>query len=187
MLKVWRFLSLAAALTLVAVIGSVNGQSAKKDLTGPEMSMGGMKSKASQRWKAEKAEKPELYRFSLPKSGSDKEDGLLTVIPDESKKSDDELIAEFKKLIKAPEGKSVDDVVKVQKVKIGTASVAYLEASTKVTYVGGDSPGDTKEDYRIYAAALQTPNGKFIVKAVGPYNTMTFHKIDFKAWLGNLK
>jgi hypothetical protein len=189
MLNVWRFLSLAAALSLVAIISNADAQSMKKDLTGAEMTVGGMKSKTSQRWKEEKAMKPEVYRFIMPKSGADKEDALLIVLPDESKKSEDELIAEFKKLIKPPEGKQVDEIVTVQKVKIGNASVAYLETNTnmKIGYVTGESPGDTKANYRLYAAALTTPNGKFIVKAAGPYSTMTTHKVDFKAWLGNFK
>lgn len=181
-----RFLALAVAVSLISAMGNVSGQSAKKDLTGAEMVVGGMKSKASQRWKAGKAEKPELYRFILPKSGVDKEDAVLTVVP-AGEKSDAEIVAGLKKLIQPPEGKSIDDVIKVQKVKIGTAEITYLEAKTKVGITDADSPGEKKEGYRIYGAAMKTPKDRYIITAVGPYNTMTFHKIDFKAWLGNFK
>ncbi|GIW83051.1 MAG: hypothetical protein KatS3mg105_4858 [Gemmatales bacterium] len=175
------------SLALFASGETVDAQSTKKALTGPEMNLGGMKSKTSGKWKADKPEKPELYRYIMPKSFGDKVDAILTVVEDPSKKSADALISEWKAMFKPPKGKTIDSVASVQKVKIGNADIAYFEVHG--TYLKKNADGETQElpNYRMYVARLDTGKNVYIVKAVGPYNTMTFHKIDFKSFLASFK
>jgi hypothetical protein len=155
-----------------------------KNLTGKPVDLDGSKSATAKDWKEEKAEKPELYRFSWPKSvKSEPADGVMTIVPAPDAKGD-EVLEALKKEFEPSKGTEFaeDDIPKAKTAKAGNVEVTLYEVNG--TYKKGASP---MPKYRGYAALLEIKGKKYLVKAVGPGNIMRKNGSDFKAWLAAFK
>src|SRR5438552_9532729 len=112
-----RRTSMRTFLVRAAVLGAivtwfwssdVIGQSTSKNLTGPAVKIEGMSSNTSSKWKEAKAEKPALYKFTLPKSSSKEPyDGDIVVLKQEGKP--DDILDGLKKKFTPMEGKNFED------------------------------------------------------------------------------
>lgn len=181
-------LGLLAALGLLGS-ASVVGQSMSKNLTGKPVEMGGAKSATSSMWKEGTATKPELYKFTFPKQGSEKEDAVMVVAPAPEGK-EEEIFDGFKKQFTPSKGdKFADDDIKVLKKKFDKVNVSLLEVNG--TYEkkasGGSAEVKKFEKYRLYAALVEVGDKKFLVTAVGPGNNLRRNGSDFRAWLAAFK
>ena len=86
-----------------------------------------------------------------------------------------------------PDGKTLDDVSHVDRLKVGPARMTYLDVQG--TYLYTDRPFAPKSTakplpgYRMLAVMVQTPGGSYLLRVVGPEATVTAHKPAFDAWL----
>jgi hypothetical protein len=177
---------LAAFAFSLACSNFVSGQSMSKNLTGAPVTIEGMKSNTSAQWKAAKAEKPELAKFTWPKAGTEKEDGVLVVLPNLEGKDEDN-IKTWTEMFKPSKGdKFADTDIITKKAKVGDASITLFEING--TYL--EKKGASTEEhpkYRMYATIFDVKGKKYLIKAVGPVNTMKRQGSDFKAWLAAFK
>jgi len=181
-------MGLLAALMLVGS-ASVIGQSMSKNLTGKPVELGGAKSATSGMWKEGTAAKPELYKFTFPKQGSEKEDAVMTIVPAPDEKEED-IFEGFKKQFTPSKGdKFADDDIRTLKKKFDKVNVSLLEVNG--TYNKKSSTGSAEgakfEKYRLYAALLEVGGKKFLITAVGPGNNLRRNGSDFRAWLAAFK
>lgn len=182
-----RMLLLRTAV-LVAIVtwffsGDLTGQSTSKNLTGPAVTIEGMKSNTSSKWKDAKAEKPAMYKFILPKSSSKEPyDGEIVILKQEGKP--DDVLAELKKKFTPMEGKNFEDKTqyKIEKAKVGGGNVTLMDI--RGSY---DEDGKSLEKYRMLAAVLEVKDKTYLIRALGPMNTVNFHRSDFLAWVASFK
>jgi hypothetical protein len=182
-------LSLLAAVMLFGVASVVGQGSMSKNLTGKAVEMGGAKSATSSMWKEGTATKPELYKFTFPKQGSEKEDAVMTIVPAPDEKEED-LFEGFKKQFTPSKGdKFADDDIRTLKKKFDKVNVSLLEVNgTYNKKSGSGSAEGTKfEKYRLYAAIVDVGGKKFLVTAIGPGNNLRRNGSDFRAWLAAFK
>ena len=178
-------------LAAVLLIGSASvvGQSMSKNLTGKPVELAGAKSATSSMWKEGTASKPELYKFSFPKQGAEKEDAVMVIAPAPESK-EDEIFDEFKKQFVPSKGdKFEDDDIKVLKKKFDKVNVSLLEVNGTYEKKGTGGSAEVKkfEKYRLYAALVEIGGKKFLVTAVGPGNNLRRNGSDFRAWLASFK
>jgi hypothetical protein len=151
----------------------------------------GLKSTTPASWKAKEATQFRAYYFVLPKEKGDQYDGELIVFffGKGSGGSVESNITRWKGMITPPEGKKIDDVSKIEEIKIGTAKATVLDVSG--TYLQKASPkdatGEKRENYRLIAAVLETPNGPHFIRATGPAKTMEANKKGIEEWLKGMK
>src|SRR5262249_41360893 len=121
----FRMLVLAGLVAWLGASGESIAQS-KKKLGGPVVDLDGMKSQGYEHWKPQKADMPNLYKFALPKElNSDKEMADM-VIAETSQKADD-VLAGWKGNWEKPKFvKSLDDVTRTEKFKVGNAEVTKM-------------------------------------------------------------
>jgi hypothetical protein len=90
-----------------------------------------------------------------------------------------------------PEGKTIDDVSKIEKMKIGDGDSVYVDIQGtykfRPTPRSPDSEVQLKPDYRLLEGILQTSNGPYYVRLIGPSKTVEQHKKDFDDWLKAFK
>jgi hypothetical protein len=100
-------------------------------------------------------------------------------------------IKRWKAMFVPPDGKEIDDVAKVQEMKVGSVKVTYLDISG--TYLDKFPPFDPnaktirRPDYRQLGVVFESENGPYFFKLTGPARTVAQHKPQFDAWLKALK
>jgi len=153
----------------------------------------GLKSATPSSWKASEATKFRYYQATLPKAGSDANDAELVVFffGPGGGGGVEENVKRWKGMFKAPEGKTIDEVSKVEKFDMGKVPVTYLDV--KGTYMFKSAPfnpnakAEARPGSRMLAVVFESPNGPYFIRVTGPEGTVEKHKKDFDSWLKNSK
>jgi hypothetical protein len=154
------------------------------------VTLDGFKSDAPANWKTqEPSNKFRAYQFSLPKAKGDKEDGELVIFyfGAGSGGGVEENLKRWKGMFQAPEGKSIDDVSKVEKHKIAGVDVTYLDVQG--TFLSKFPPFDPnakvtkKENFRRLGVVFASENGPYFITLTGPAKTVDEAKKGFDDWL----
>lgn len=159
---------------------------------GTEVNIDGFKSTTPANWKIKETKVPfRVYTFILPKAEGDEADAEL-VVSFTGKGSGGDLkpnIARWQDMFIPPKGKTIDDVTKTEKIKVGDVAVTivdiegtYKEKSPPVTGKVVQRP-----DYRRVNVIFASDNGPFFIYVVGPAKTVGSHKESFDKWLKNFK
>jgi hypothetical protein len=150
-------------------------------------------SKAPEGWKMqEPSNKFRAYQFSLPGAGG-KDDAELVIFffGPGGGGGVDENLKRWKGMFEAPDGKSIDDVSKVEKIKLDKVELTYLDV--RGTYLSKFPPFDPnakitrKADYRRLGVVFASENGPYFITVTGPNATVERHKEAFDRWLKNFK
>ncbi|QVL34467.1 hypothetical protein KIH39_11325 [Telmatocola sphagniphila] len=162
-----------------------------------DFEMDGMKSKIPDGWKTEEgSNKMRLMQAKLPKADGDSEDAELVIfyfgkgggggVPDNLKR--------WKDQFDAPEGKKIDDVSKASEFKINgdKVKVNYLivENGTykfKAQPFNPSSPVTEKKDFRLLGAIVESENGPYFLRVIGPKKTVEKHQKAFEEWIKAFK
>lgn len=162
---------------------------------GEEVELGGLKAKTPAAWKKqEPASKLRTYQFAVPKAEGDKEDAELVVFffGAGGGGSTDDNIKRWKSQFIAPEGKSIDDVSKLEKYKVGKgADVVALDISGTFKYknppFSPTAKEERKENFRRFNVIFDTDKGAYFITLTGPAKTMAKNKDAFDSWIKSFK
>jgi hypothetical protein len=162
---------------------------------GDVVEIGGLKSKVPAGWKVqEPSNKLRMYQMSIPKVEGDKDNAELVVFffGTGGGGGTEDNIKRWKTQFIAPEGKSIDDVSKLEKYKVGKAAdVICLDISG--TYKYKFPPNDPrakeerKENYRRFNVIFDTDKGSYFITLTGPAKTMQKNKEAFDGWIKAFK
>lgn len=156
---------------------------------GTEVELGGLKSLAPAAWKAEKpANRLRLHQFKVPRFEGDPADAEAYTM--EAHGTAEQNLARWKELFVPPSDTPADKAAKVTTFEVGKAKVTVLDVSG--TYLQKDKPIDTaakevRPDYRMLGAVLETPDGSFTVRLIGPKKTVASQAKAFDQLLRNFK
>jgi hypothetical protein len=160
---------------------------------GSVVTLDGLKSSTPADWKSEKpSSKLRTYQFRLPRFQDDKEDAELVIFyfGAGAGGSVRDNLKRWKDQFQPPQGKTTDEVAKVEEFDVGKVKVTYLDIHG--TYLS-KSPVDPnakvvrKEDYRRFGVIFESPNGPYFITLTGPIRTLEQHKQAFDGWLKNFK
>ena len=183
---------LMAATVLAAFAVSTNAQ----DKKGVTVEWGGMKSTTPGDWKEETpSNKMRIAQFKLPKTAGDPEDGELALFKSPGGGSVQDNLARQEKKFELPSGKKPEDVIKVEKIKLGGKGAVYQDIQG--TYLKKSAPFDpnaktTKmSDFRQLYVLFEVTEGEntvlYSMTLVGPTKTIEKHKKAFDEWVKNFK
>jgi hypothetical protein len=79
-----------------------------------------------------------------------------------------------------PEGRKLDDVARVRKLKVRGAAVTYLDVRGDYKGIAGD-PATPREDFRLLGVYFDTPQGPYLIRLLGPADTVEFYRKEFDA------
>lgn len=160
---------------------------------GTVVTLGALKSTAPADWKAEsipeQSQKFRKYQFRIPKVQGDAHDAELIVyfFGQGGGGSVEDNIRRWKGMFLPPEGKTIDDVAKVTKMKVGDVDVTYFDVQG--TYKHKDRPFDPnakeerRPDYRMVSVIFASKDGPFFLRFIGPAKMIGQHKKGFDEWL----
>ena len=182
----------ALLLAAVATAAVVTGASADdKDKKGTKVELGGMTSTTPATWVKQKTSSTSFikraYQFGLPKADGDKKDAEV-VIFEGLGGSWEANSGRWKGMFKAPKGKSLDDLTKESKVKVGTAEGDMLDITGNFTGPQFDPTfKGEQENFRLIGIQVKAGDTTYHIKLHGPAKTVEKHKKDFEKWLKDFK
>lgn len=158
---------------------------------GAVVDLDGLKSTTPGDWKEEAAANKMRYmQFRLPKKGDDKEDAELVIFKGLGGGSKAN-IDRWKGMFIPPEGKTIDDVAKVQEIKIGDRPAAYLDIQGTYEFSAQPfnprSKKEKKPNYRMLAIYYDGADNPYQIKLTGPAKTVEAYKKGFDEWVKNFK
>jgi hypothetical protein len=163
--------------------------------SGPAVTLDGLSSRVPSDWKQEEASnRMRAYQFRLPRSKDDKADAEMVIFffGTGGGGSSSDNVNRWKSLMVPPEGKKIDDVSKIEKMKVAdNVQVTYLDVQG--TYKFKERPFDPnakeelRPEYRLLGVVFESPKGPYFIRLVGPAKTVAQHKPGFDNWLKGFK
>jgi hypothetical protein len=159
----------------------------KKDDKGTVVEIDGLSSRTPADWKEEKPKNNlRIKQFRLPKADGDKDDADLGISHVPAGGALEDNIKRWKAMFAAPEGKTIDDVFKHDKMTVGDVPVQYIDI--RGTYKGASFEKiEPKPDHRMLMIVFESKGGPYYFRLVGPAKTVEAHKKGFDEWLKNFK
>jgi hypothetical protein len=184
----WGLAVLGGFLFWALQTGDIAAQS-KKKMTGPVVTINGVKSQTFDYFKEAKPSKPELYHFNFPPAPSDKikEGPQMTIVPVTA--SADDVVDGLKKQFYVAEGKKLDATVK----PVASAGLKGQSVDIYGTYLKKAKPDDTDDKatkvprFRMLAAVVDVKGERYLIQLLGSSPTVGQIKPDFDEWLKNFK
>ena len=153
--------------------------------------LGTLSATAPATWKSEKPNNLlRSYQFKLPSGDPAFADAEVAVYKEASPKVE-EKFAEWKATFMPPEGMTIDDIAKVSKYEVGTATSHVLDITGTWKY--RDRPRDPKSkeelkpDYRAVWVILRDKEETTHIRLSGPMTVVEKHVADFEKWLKSAK
>ena len=152
-----------------------------------------LKSQAPADWESVKTtDDMRVYQFRIPPVKGDKRDADLVIFyfgGQGGTPADN--VKRWKAMFDPPRGKTIDDVSKVTKMKVGSVDVTYLDVhgtyKEKFPPFAPNAKVTERPDYRMLAVVFESPKGPYFFRLVGPAKTVGEHKKGFDEWLKGFK
>jgi hypothetical protein len=161
---------------------------------GTVVSLDGLQSRAPADWKeAETSGQFRAYQFQVPRADGDKADADVIVFffGTGSGGSVAQNIPRWKGQFNPPEGKTIDDVSKLERFKVGDVDVAYFDVTGTYKFKARPFDPNAREelrpDYRMIMVYFGTKKGPYFIRFIGPAKTVTQHKKGFDEWVKGFK
>lgn len=184
------WLGLTAWVTLILAGSAQGGEK------GTVVTLDKYKSSTPATWVAQeidpKLSKFRTHQFKVPGAKDQKEDAELVIFFFQGAGgSVRENIDRWKKMFRPPEGKSLDDVSKVDTFKVGDIGITYLDIHGTYEFknppFAPNAKVERKQNYRMFSIYFDSPDGPYFIRLTGPAKTMEQHKKGFDEWLKNFK
>jgi hypothetical protein len=180
---------LVLGLLAAGGVGTAAGQGGQ----GTVVDLGGLKSRTPAEWKEQpvspiQKQGGRLLHFVLPKVEGDKLDAdVLVFYFGGQGGSVKENLPRWKGMFIPPQGKSIDEVTKVEEFKVGQVPVTSVDIHgtykfKKAPFVP-DEQAERRPDHRMIAVYFDSKNGPYYLRFVGPEKTVAHYKAGFDKWL----
>jgi hypothetical protein len=159
---------------------------------GALVKLDGMQSRAPAEWVEEPSNsRLRIKQFRLEAIGDDKDNAevIIFFFGTGSGGSADANVKRWKGMFIPPEGKTIEDVARVDRFKVSGVDVTYLDI--RGTYLFKERPSDAetarRPNYRMVGVVLASKNGPYFIRLVGPADTVAHYKKGFDEWLKGFK
>ncbi len=181
----YALLSLVVAVLACAVSGTA------EEKKGVEVSLDGMKSTTPGTWVEETPNnKMRFAQFKLPRAKGDDRDGEIVIFKGLGGGAQAN-VQRWKAQFIPPDGKKIDDVAKVEKVKIGSVEGVELDIHGTYKYKAQPFNPNAKEEllphYRMVAIYFDGPRDIYQIRMTGPSKTIEQYKKGFDEWIKSFK
>jgi hypothetical protein len=174
--------------------GTSRGDEKSANKQGEPVSLDGLQSRVPADWKQEETtNRLRAYQFRVPRVKDDKDDAEMVIFyfgPGGGGSAADN-VKRWKAMFIPPEGKAIDDVAKVEKMKVGNVDVTYVDVQGTYKFKARPADPSSKEELRpnsrMLGVVFESPKGPYFFRLVGPAKTVTHHKQGFDDWVKGFK
>jgi len=191
MLRIPWFLAILLGILGCASVTTPSPAADDKKDKGTVVTLDNLSSRAPAEWKEEEpANKMRFAQFSLPKVKDDKADAELVIFKGLGGTAK-ENIERWKAQFLPPKDKKLDDVAKVDDIKIADKPATYLDVQGTFLYKARpfdpNAKVEERPDYRLLAIHFEGPKDVYHIKLTGPAKTVEHYKKGFDDWIKAFK
>jgi len=162
-----------------------------EDKKGTVVDLDGLKSTTPANWKEEApSNKLRFAQFKLPPQEGDKEPTEVAIFKGLGG-SPKQNVERWKSQFIPPKGKTIDDVAKVQEIKVGGNDGVYLDVQGTYKFKAAPFDPNSKEmlkpNFRMLAIQFEGPKDIIQIRMTGPAKTVEAAKKGFDEWLKAFK
>jgi hypothetical protein len=189
--RITGLLGVLCGMIAVALFVAGSNANQKEPEKGTLVSIDGLQSRTPPDWVEEKPTSNLRFKqFRLPGAEQDKDKAELIIFFFGAGQGGtaEENIKRWKGFFTPPEGKKIDDVAKVKKMKTTSGvEVTYLDVNG--TYLQKFPPNDPnakvtrRPNYRMLGVVFESKKGPYFIRLVGPSDTVAHHQEGFDKWL----
>ena len=133
-----------------------------------------------------------LKQFRLSPIGDDKDHAEIVILyfGQGQGGSAEQNIKRWKSQFKPPEGKTIQDVSKVEKFKVSGFPVTYLDIQGTYSFLPPSNPNakmTIRPNYRMLGVVLEAKKGPYFIRLLGPADTVAHYKKGFDEWIKGFK
>jgi hypothetical protein len=184
---------LALALAVAVAAGATLGAPRAAEAAGTKVTIDGLSSTVPERWKELPTQGSMRFKqFLVPREKGDSHDGELVIFffgPGGGGGAQAN-IDRWKGMFQPPEGKTIDQVSKVETKDVGKVKTTVLDVRGTYNFKASPmapGPGEPRPNYRMLAIVFESPQGPYFFRFVGPQKTIDKNKKDFDKWLNGFK
>lgn len=182
------------ALCLGSVDPGSGQEKQQEKRKGAPVKLDGLESRVPADWQEEPpTNRTRLKQFRLSPIGDDK-DNIEVVIfyfGEGQGGSVEDNVKRWKGFFVPPEGKKIDDVAKVEKIKVGDVPVTYLDIhgtySFKFPPFDPNAKTTLRPNYRMLGVVFESKKGPYFIRMVGPADSVAHYKRGFDEWIKGFK
>jgi hypothetical protein len=156
---------------------------------GEVVELGKLKCRTPADWAKVKPAEPAGYReYRLEPVGDNKTSAQLAIdfLGNGNGAGAGEQVKRWEERFLPPEGKNLDDVVRVRTLQVGGAAVTCLDVRGDYQGMPGD-PATPRQNYRLLGVYFGTPRGPYLIRLWGPADTVEFYRDGFENWVKAFK
>jgi hypothetical protein len=189
-----RRLLLAAGFVVLGFWSVAPGAGQERQRDKPTLvKLDGLQSLTPADWHEEKPDnRMRLKQFRLSPIGDDKDDAEVVIFyfGEGQGGSAEDNIKRWKSQFKPPEGKSIQDVSKVEKMKVSGVPVTYLDIQGTYSFLPPSNPNaktTIRQNYRMLGVVFESKKGPYFIRMLGPADTVAYYKKGFDEWIKGFK
>jgi hypothetical protein len=188
------WLALLSLGTLATTSPRSVAEDAQSSGKGTVITLDGLQSRTPADWVAEPTgSRMRAYQFRMPRVEGDSSDAELIIFffGPGGGGSAKQNVERWKGMFVPPDGKSIDDVTKIEEFKVGEVPVTYVDVHGTYKFKAQPFNPNAKEelrpDSRMVAVVFESAKGPYFMRLVGPAKTVSQHKKGFDEWLKGFK
>jgi hypothetical protein len=181
----------ALAGSLVFLPASARPADQQDEKKGKPVTLDNLQSRVPGDWVEEPGNRFRIKQYRLPAVKDDKDNAEVVIFHFGQGQggSVNENVKRWKGMFVPPEGKTLDDVLKIDKMKVSGNDVTYVDLHG--TYIFRARPQDSetarRPNYRMLAVVFESEKGPYFLRMVGPADTVECYKKGFDEWVKGFK
>jgi hypothetical protein len=180
----WLFLLAGSAISIALQGPSACAQNPNQ---GGLVQLGGLKSQVPADWVEEAPYDPQYYKqYRLYPVGDGVDYTEVSIRFLRNGETAAEYVKRWKAMFLPPEGKTMQEAVKVRQLTVNGVSATYLDARGDYKGIPGDA-ATPRENYRLLGVYLKTPKGAYLIRLFGPDEAVRVHRQEFENWVKAFK
>jgi hypothetical protein len=151
--------------------------------------LGSLKSRVPADWVEEKPDDAQGYKqYRLEPVDDDEYYAQVTISFLGKRKGGTaaEWVKRWKGMFLPPEGKTIQEAAKVRQLKVKGATATYLDVRGDYKGIPGDDTSP-RQNFRLLGVYLDTPKGPYVIRLLGPADTVKFYRDRFEGWVKAFK
>jgi hypothetical protein len=179
---------------LLLVVSLLALQASGGEGKGTVVTLDGLQARTPANWLVQTpANEMRAYQFKVPRVDGDKKDAELIIFffGKGSGGSAQDNVKRWKGQFRPPEGKSIDDVSKIEKFDVSGVPVTYLDIQgtflSKFPPFAPNAKVTPMPHYRSLGVYFGSKNGPYFIRMTGPEKTVTENKKAFEGWIKAFK
>jgi hypothetical protein len=153
------------------------------------VNLGGLRSRAPADWVQEQPDDRQSYRqYRLVPVGDSADPAQVSIrfLGNGNGGTATDYVKRWEGMFLPPEGRTMREAAKVRRLTLDGSLATYVDIRGDYRGIPGDV-ATPRQDFRLLGVYLDTPKGAYVIRLMGPDETVRFYRQGFDNWVKGFK